>query len=494
MKKYLSLLFFIVLIISCSKKEVIISGKINNASPLNRVEIIDVSSVATLPITNFGVDEKGNFSDTIKLEKDGVYAMVYNGVANFIYLKKGDNINITGNGSTFPQDIKITGEGKNNNDFLFQSQQYTNDYFAKSDINLFAKDENTFIKEVEKFVKEINKKIDEIAKTTKADNEVIQWKKDDLLVTLLAISSQYEEHHRKLTQNPSFKVSSKFKELQKKVEKNSLVKTSPLYKQYLLSKLQKDFAQFAKPYEGSTEITQTEVFLKFIETRKEISQEVKDYLVAFVATEYDLRPQNSKFKQAQKALEEKIKTESVKKELEKVFLTIGGLPIGTQVPEGGLINQDNKSTKLSDFKGKPTLLVFYSSFAPGMVEGITPILKELNTFYKGKAEFIYINMDDNKAQFKKTSQNLMKDLAGANVYAQDGLKSELAKQFYIYGFKLPSFVILDKDGKIASKSMFSIFDPIFIETLNKLTGLNAPPIQVPFLDEHLHHEHDGHEH
>lgn len=493
MKKCVLLLFFAVFFISCSKKEVIISGKINNASPLNRIEIIDVSSVATLPIANFGVDEKGNFSDTIKLEKDGVYAMIYNGSVNFIHLKKGNNINITGNGSTFPQDIKIAGEGKSNNEFLTESQQYINEYFSKLSPDLFTKDESSFIKEIEKFIKEINNKIDEIAKKTKADTEIIQWKKDDLLVNLLIISSQYEREHGRLSQKPDFKVSAKFKELQKKAEKSSFIKTFPLYKQYLLMQMQDDFAKFATPYAGSTEITQSEIFLKFLDTKKEVSKETKDYLTAFVATEHDLHPQNSKFKQAQKVLEEKIKTESVKKDLQKVYLAVGGLPIGTQTPEGNLISQNNKAVKISDFKGKPTLLVFYSSFSRGMVESIVPILKELKTFYKEKVEFVYINMDDNKTQFKKTSESLMKGLVGTNVYAQGGLKSELAKQFHIYGFKLPSFVIVDKDGKIASKAILNISDPQFTEILGKLTGLSIPAIQPSYMEEG-HHEHDGHNH
>ena len=103
MKKYILLSIFSLFIFSCSKKEIIISGKISNASPLSRIEIVDMSSVATLPIINIGLDEKGNFSDTLSVEKSGVYAVLYNGKNNFIYLKKGENINISGNSATFPE-------------------------------------------------------------------------------------------------------------------------------------------------------------------------------------------------------------------------------------------------------------------------------------------------------------------------------------------------------------------------------------------------------
>ena len=133
MKKFILLSIFSLFIFSCSKKEIIISGKISNASPLSRIEIVDMSSVATLPIINIGLDEKGNFSDTLSVEKSGVYAVLYNGRNNFIYLKKGENINISGNSATFPEEMKFTGEGQGNNNFLIESQKFISSYFSKQD-------------------------------------------------------------------------------------------------------------------------------------------------------------------------------------------------------------------------------------------------------------------------------------------------------------------------------------------------------------------------
>lgn len=475
MKKYLSLLILSVFIISCSKKEVIITGKINNASPLSRMEIIDISSVSTLPIANFGIDSKGNFADTISLEKDGVYALIYENKLNFIYLKKGEDINITGNYSDFPESIKITGKGQNNNEFIFESQKFTNDYLSQLDVkSILSKKEEDFIKEMKKHADEINKKMDEIAKTKKADSKLVEWKKDDLLVNLLMISAKYEHIHGNLTNQPNFKVSDNFKKGQKMLEKSSFIKDFPTYRKFILSKLQTDFQKFALPYIKDTEITQTEVFLKFLDTQKDLSQETKDYLASFIATEFDLHPQNDKIERVIKVLDEKIKTKNIKKDLEKVTNAIHGIKIGNNAPEVTFKKQDGHTIKTSDFKGKPTVLIFYSSFAPKMVESVTPNLVELSEFYKDKVNFVYINMDDDYQQFQKTSKSLMKKALGTNVYAQKGLKSEVAKEFHIYGFKLPSFVVLDKNGKIISKSFLSITDADFLNILNKNTGLMAP--------------------
>ena len=59
MKKYFLLFLFSILLLSCSKGgKVTINGKVTNGSPLERLEIIDASGIATLPLANFGVDAK----------------------------------------------------------------------------------------------------------------------------------------------------------------------------------------------------------------------------------------------------------------------------------------------------------------------------------------------------------------------------------------------------------------------------------------------------
>ena len=87
MKKYFLLFLFSILLLSCSKGgKVTINGKVTNGSPLERLEIIDASGIATLPLANFGVDAKGNFSETIEIPRDGVYVITYAGNTGFLYL------------------------------------------------------------------------------------------------------------------------------------------------------------------------------------------------------------------------------------------------------------------------------------------------------------------------------------------------------------------------------------------------------------------------
>src|SRR6218665_2405315 len=105
MKKLLLIVLCTLFIVSCSnKKTVVISGKVIGGSPLERIEIVDMSGVATLPIANFGVDAQGNFSDTIQIPKNGVYTLSYGGNYGTVYLKGGENVRLSGNSAAgFPK-------------------------------------------------------------------------------------------------------------------------------------------------------------------------------------------------------------------------------------------------------------------------------------------------------------------------------------------------------------------------------------------------------
>lgn len=80
---------------------------------MERIEIINTSDAAPLPIANFGVDAQGNFSDTIQIPKNGVYTLSYGGNYGSIYLKGGENVRISGNSTAgFPKVFTVEGDSK----------------------------------------------------------------------------------------------------------------------------------------------------------------------------------------------------------------------------------------------------------------------------------------------------------------------------------------------------------------------------------------------
>ena len=145
MNKFFLILLFAFVAMSCSKK-VEVSGNFAGGSPLERIEFIEASGVATLPLINMGVDAKGNFSGSFEAPKDGMYIMTYAGKQAMIYLKGGQKVNISGSAQAFPAQFTVAGDAKNNNQYLKEVQKLIESYAAKINVGeLVSKDEPAFL-------------------------------------------------------------------------------------------------------------------------------------------------------------------------------------------------------------------------------------------------------------------------------------------------------------------------------------------------------------
>ena len=122
-------------------------------------------------------------------------------------------------------------------------------------------------------------------------------------------------------------------------------------------------------------------------------------------------------------------------------------------------------------KGKPTLVIFYASYTPNISITMMPILKEINNTFKSKLNFAFINVDDTKQQFEKTSKSLLNGISGEHYYLDGGINSREAYKIGLYSFNLPTILILDKNGKLYGRKFFKIEDPELLIELQRLTGI-----------------------
>ncbi len=475
MKKYLFLLLISLFVVSCSKVKV--EGNVKGGSPLERIEFIEASGVATLPLVNIGVDEKGNFKGDFKAPKNGMYAMTYAGKMNFIYLKKGQTLKISGDAATFPEVYKIEGDAKKNNDFITATQKYLESYSSKLNMQMLQKKEPEFLAYIKKIHSDLEKNLDENAEKLGADSEVVKLKKDELTTNILTFLIQYQSAHGQVAGDPSFKVSKAFVDYEKSLTENNdrMVENLPVYRNYLLNKVGQDFQNFAVKQKDKDNVTMSTIFARFLATNKEMSQKTKDYLLAFVIAKFDLNPYTSEVEKVKKISDEYIKDSEVKKDLNSAINAVFGLKKGEEAPKVNFVKLDGKSGNL-ELNGKPTLVMSYASWNPYIGQSTIPVLKEVVNFYKSKVNFAFVNLDDTKEQFTKTANALLKGIPGTNYYAEGGLSSDYAKKFFIYGFKIPGFFLIDKDGKVASQTFYNLGDAKFVEEMNKISGLQAPSV------------------
>ncbi|PZU81486.1 MAG: thioredoxin [Chryseobacterium sp.] len=476
MKKYLFLLLVAFMAVSCSKVKV--EGNIKGGSPLERIEFIEASGVATLPLVNIGVDEKGNFKGEFKAPKNGMYAVTYAGKMNFIYLKKGQDLKISGEATTFPEVYKIEGDAKKNNDFITEAQKYLQSYSSKLNMQLLQKKEADFLNEIKKVYADLEKNLDDTADKVGPDSDVVKLKKDELATNILTFLVQYESAHGQVAGDPSFKVSKAFVDYEKSLTKNNdrMVEDLPIYRNYLLNKLGKDFQDYAVKQKDKDSASMSTIFARFLTTNKELSQKTKDYLLAFVIAKFDLNPYTSDVVKIRKVSDDYIKDSGVKNDLNSAINAVFGLMKGEEAPKTSFLKLDGKTGDFSELKGKPTLVMTYASWNPYIAQSTIPVLKEVVNFYKSKINFAFVNVDDTKEQFTKTANAMLKGIPGSNFYAEGGLSSDYAKKFFIYGFKIPGFFLLDKDGKVVSQTFYNLGDGKFVEEMNKISGLQAPSI------------------
>ncbi len=482
MRKYLLLFIIAIFAMSCSKK-VEVKGKVTGGSPLERVEIVEASGVATLPLINMGVDKDGNFSGSFNAPKNGMYLISYGQNKNLIYLEGGQKLQISGNAMTFPNEYVVTGDAKKNNDFFMATQKFITNYAQTFDMNgLMSKDEKSFVQGLQKVEADINKNLEENIKKVNPGKGIVSWKKNDIASTMLSILTQYEMRQKQFSGNPSYKPSKVFTDYETKLQgnnKDEMVKESPGYRSYLLTKMSDSFQKFAtEKTKTQKDAITSEMFSEFLKTQKDLSQTTKDYLLAFVMANSDILPSApvKTIDAVKKITTEDIKDAQVKKDLEALQFAMFGFKIGEVAPDAPLVKADGKAFKFADNKGKPTLVMTYASWNPYIGESVVPILREVVKFYKSKMNFVYINVDDTKEQFTKTSSSLLKGIDGINVYGEGGLNSEVAKKYGIYGLKLPCFFVVDKDGKIASKQFFNLGEQELVDVLDKQTGLSAPKV------------------
>lgn len=483
MKKLFFLFIFSVIAMSCSKK-VEVSGKLTNASPLDRIEFIDASGVGTLPLLNIGLEKDGSFKGSFDAPKNGMYVISFGGRQNLIYLKKGQSLVLNANGMAFPEEYTISGDAKANNDFLKNSQKYLMDYSAKLQMDQKMQlSEADFVKEMKKIQTDINKNIDENASKYKADKEVVDYKKRETNAGILSVMGQYEMFKKQTSDNPSYKTPKVMTDFENTLvgDKEQMIKEHPVYRSYLLGKMNDDFQKFAMAkVNGQTDLLTTDLFKEFIADNKDYSQTIKDYLTAFIMVQADLRPDQTpaNLTKLKTIIDNDIKDAEVKKDLQHLHFVVSGPKIGEAAPAAKLVKADGSSYNIAEAGNKPKLLMFYASWNPYIQEAAVPVLKQVIDFYKSKMDFVFINLDDNKDQFNKTSSALLKSLTGTNVYAEGGMQSELAEKYGIYSFKLnPAFLLVDKDGKIASKYFYNLGDPELITMMDKLTGLKAPEVE-----------------
>jgi len=110
-----------------------------------------------------------------------------------------------------------------------------------------------------------------------------------------------------------------------------------------------------------------------------------------------------------------------------------------------LSGEDIFKAIIAPYKGQPLLVDFWATWCGpcrAAMQTILPVKESL----KGKAHFVYVSSSTSP---RKTWEMTIPDIHGDHYYVTDEQYSALLKQFESDG--IPTYVIVDKDGKVKSK-------------------------------------------
>lgn len=440
-------LLVLIFFLSCVKEEVqpyqvIISGKITNASGIKSIRLLEL--LTNQPAKDIHFQKDGTFLDTLSLNKGHYLFVLSDDIMNAvpIYINKSDDLNLTFDYKNIEETISLNSNNKEVNDYLYFKRRYNwpKDFkIVKRNRKYFTGTEENF----KAFVSNKMKFLDSVLLSKKLTKEFTILEKRNLYYEYLISLSNFEYIHSLYTRNKSFKVSKNFLEELKSIELGNLLdyKFSASYRELYTKyykekadsivrgkKMDRDLTLISLLENVENEYIRNELLFNIVETNIARTKNVESLFNEFVKSSTN---------------------ENHKTIIRRIYLSKTRLNKGKISPKfTNYRNFDKTTTSLDDLKGKYVYIDFWATWcAPCKKE--FPYLKKLEKKYKDdNIHFVSISLDkENKFELwkKMIKEN---NLGGIQLFADKDFDSEFAKEYLITS--IPKFVLLDPQGRIIS--------------------------------------------
>ena len=123
------------------------------------------------------------------------------------------------------------------------------------------------------------------------------------------------------------------------------------------------------------------------------------------------------------------------------------LNAGALAPSFSLADINGNAVELNDYKGKVVFIDFWATWCRPCLKALH-YSQEMKEFYKDeKVVFLYVSMDEDPEMWASYIQANQLEGVHVNVKNTLGISSDIAKLYKIR--KIPAFVLIDQEGKIA---------------------------------------------
>lgn len=403
------------------------------------------------------IDERGNFSIELPLEKGQYFYVVYKRGAQLVYLSPGDDLNVTFDGRKINSTIEYEGSAKEMNDYLLErskndkiSQNLPNQngqkyglYMLEWDAYKTAIDENKAVMQTALNQFKSGKKI-------KGDLErFVSLEQAHIDGTWAMFYMQYPAHHAHFTKSNQMDL---WSNLDMEMIKNDVVRNND---QLLYSRAYRDFMnQYVMSLTERMLMEKKERLRsksEFINRTYQNTDNVfttqweRDYIKARLLYE---QIDKHGITNMQKSVDDfnslKLAVPAYKKAVQKVYDKWALTMPGAQAPEILGTDIDGNEVKLSDFRGKLVYIDVWATWCGPCRKEIPHLQKTEEMFHDKDVVFLSVSIDNDRKKWEKMVVD--QSLGGVQIQMPGGWGSKICKEYNITG--IPRFMLIDADGKV----------------------------------------------
>ncbi|EJU31217.1 MULTISPECIES: TlpA family protein disulfide reductase [Capnocytophaga] len=439
MKKIVTSIAVISLLAACGEKAA--EGKVDYAVLSGKVSSVDAKgeNQKLLLLQNdevvkeIPVQADGTFRDTIREIGDNhFYYLVENpAVQTPLYLANGTNMELTLNEEV--SKTMVSGSQTKQTQYLIERNSFINDRINGADSNLFGQKPQEFKENVKAFFAELDKKL----KAYGFDEEFVKNQEKWTNYKFVEYLTIFPTYHRYTSGNEAILPDDFYAERDGIDYDNAEeFRTIDTYRDLVRSKF----------YTIINNPNDAENIKKFI---SEVNALKSDNIRADLAkgTFQLISPNSTVNKEIFDFINKNVTDEKVKEAAKKAYDVATKLTSGSPSPKfSNYENFNGGTTSLDDFKGKVTYIDIWATWCLPC-RGEIPALKELEKKFHGKdVAFVSISIDQNKDEWKEFVKS--EDLKGVQLFAENAFESQFIQDYGIR--QIPTFIIIDKEGKIVN--------------------------------------------
>ena len=439
MKKIVTSIAIISLLAACGEKAA--EGKVDYAVLSGKVSSVDAKgeNQKLLLLQNdevvkeIPVQADGTFRDTIREIGDNhFYYLVENpAVQTPLYLANGTNMELTLNEEV--SKTMVSGSQTKQTQYLIERNSFINDRINGADSNLFGQKPQEFKENVKAFFAELDKKL----KAYGFDEEFVKNQEKWTNYKFVEYLTIFPTYHRYTSGDEAILPDDFYAERDGIDYDNAEeFRTIDTYRDLVRSKF----------YTIINNPNDAENIKKFI---SEVNALKSDNIRADLAkgTLQLISPNSTVNKEIFDFINKNVTDEKVKEAAKKAYDVATKLTSGSPSPKfSNYENFNGGTTSLDDFKGKVTYIDIWATWCLPC-RGEIPALKELEKKFHGKdVAFVSISIDQNKDEWKEFVKS--EDLKGVQLFAENAFESQFIQDYGIR--QIPTFIIIDKEGKIVN--------------------------------------------